>query len=98
MNDVLQGQQNYKSYSFFFDRFVPLLEKINSKMKATETDEDLLSISSEAFGLLLLENHWDRWLDIYQKCGGKIGDINGKAKGSGYNNTAQIYRRWIKEW
>ena len=41
-------------------------------------DEDLLSISSEAFGLLLLENHWDRWLDIYQKCGGKIGYSNGK--------------------
>ena len=47
-------------------------------MKAAEMDEDLLSISSEAFGLLLLENHWDRWLDIYQKCGGKIGYSNGK--------------------
>ena len=23
--------------------------------------------------MLLLENHWDRWLDIYKKCGGGIG-------------------------
>ena len=38
-------------------------------------DEDLLSISSEAFGLLLLENYWGKWLDLYEKCGGRIGDI-----------------------
>ena len=42
-------------------------------MEEAQTDEDLVSISSEAFGLLLLENHWDRWLDIYKKCGGGIG-------------------------
>ena len=43
-------------------------------------DEELFSISSEAFGLLILENHWDRWLDIYIKCGGKIKDTKNKAK------------------
>ena len=48
-------------------------------MTATK-DEELLSISSEAFGLLVLENHWDRWLDIYTKCGGKIKDIKKKEK------------------
>ena len=42
-------------------------------MKTTKTDDDLVTISSEAFGLLTLENHWDRWLDVYGKCGGRIG-------------------------
>ena len=42
-------------------------------------DEDHLSISSEAFGLLLLENYWSKWLDLYEKFGGRIGDI-GRSK------------------
>ena len=42
-------------------------------MEKAETDSDLVSISSEAFGLLVLENHFDRWLDIYKQCGGGIG-------------------------
>ena len=48
---------------------MPLLEKktnFKRKLRTATKDEDLLTISSEAFGLLLLENHWDRWLDIYQ--------------------------------
>ena len=48
-------------------------------MTATK-DEELFSINSEAFGLIVLENHWDRWLDIYTKCGGKIKDIKKKEK------------------
>ena len=30
--------------------------------------------------MLVLENHWNRWLDIYTKCGGKIKDTNNKEK------------------
>ena len=30
--------------------------------------------------MLILENHWDRWLDIYIKCGGKIEDTKNKAE------------------
>ena len=41
-------------------------KKIQSKLKIATKDEELLSISSMAFELLVLENHWDRWLDIYQ--------------------------------
>ena len=48
-------------------------------MTATK-DKELFSISSEAFGLIILENHWNRWLDIYTKCGGKIKDTNNKEK------------------
>ena len=51
-----------------------LLKETNfkRKLRTATKDEDLLTISSEAFGLLLLENHWDRWLDIYQKSGGRV--------------------------
>ena len=30
--------------------------------------------------MLLLENYWNRWLDIYIKCGGKIKDTKNKEK------------------
>ena len=43
-------------------------------------DEELFSISSEACGLLILENYQDRQLDIYIKCGGKIKDTKNKEK------------------
>ena len=43
-------------------------------------DKELLYISSEVFGLLVLENHWDRWLDIYKKYGSKIKDTRNKEK------------------
>ena len=81
LKSIQEGRKNYKAYSFFFDKFVPLLEKKKSdfkgKLKTAKTDEDLITISSEAFGLLLLENHWDRWLDVYAKCGGRIGPKGG---------------------
>ena len=44
-------QNNYDNYSFFFDRFVPLLEKktnFKRKIRTATKDEDLLTISSEA--------------------------------------------------
>ena len=31
-----------------------------------------MSISSEVFGLLMLKNQWDRWIDIYVRSGGNI--------------------------
>ena len=83
LESILKGRSNSNSYSFFFDIFVPVLEKkstFNEKFMTATKDEELLSISSEAFGLLILENHWDRWLDIYIKCKGKIKDIKKKEK------------------
>ena len=35
-------------------------------MLTATNDEDLISISSEAFELLVLENHWDRWMEVYE--------------------------------
>ena len=83
LKSVLKGRSDPNSYSFFFDIFVPLLEKkstFNEKLMTATKDEELLCISSEAFGLLVLENHLDRWLDIYTKCGGKIKDKKNKEK------------------
>ena len=63
LESVLEGRSDPNSYSFFFDIFVPLLEKkstFNEKLMTATKDEELLSISSEAFGLLVLENYWNK--------------------------------------
>ena len=54
LKSVLKGRSDPNSYSFFFDIFVPLLEKkstFNEKFMTATKDEEILSISSEAFGL-----------------------------------------------
>ena len=32
MNSILEGRKNYESYSFFFNRFVPLLTNIRRRI------------------------------------------------------------------
>ena len=79
LEDFLKGRSNPECYSVFFDYFAPLIEKksiYKSKLKTATEDAGLLSISSEAFGLLVLENHWNRWIDLFQKSGGKV--VRGK--------------------
>ena len=96
LETILQGRKNYKSYSFFFDSFFPLMEKKSKfkyKMIRAARDEDLVSISSEAFCLLVLENHWERWLEIYEKCGGRIGIRGGtKLKGMYFKSKPKYTR------
>ena len=43
MNSILEGRKNYESYSFFFNRFVSLLEKksqFKNRMITAQSDED----------------------------------------------------------
>ena len=68
-------RSNSNCYIVFFDRFAPIVEcKLSwgNKMAKAQVDKDTLSISSEAFGLLLIENMWDHWIDIYQLTNGGV--------------------------
>ena len=47
---------------------------------AAKTDDDITTVSNEAFVLLILENNWNRWLEIYQKNDGKIIPMKGCGK------------------
>ena len=96
LKSILKGRRNFQNYSFFFDRFVPILERkslFESKLKNATVDEELICISSEAFGLLVLENHWDRWLDIYMKSRGRIGIRGGFKMKNVCSNIQPRYTR-----
>ena len=74
-SNFFEMRRNPKCYKVFFDRFAPIVERKlswNGKMVKAQSDKDMLSISSEAFGLLLIENMWDRWIDIYRLTNGDV--------------------------
>ena len=83
LDDFLQGRQNFEAYSHFLTYFGPCLGKKtdwrDNVMGATK-DNDILSRSTEAFGLLLLENQWDRWFDFYCMNDGRITSKRGQKR------------------
>ena len=88
-SDFFQLRSNTKCYKVFFDRFAPIVERKlgwGNKMAKAEADKDMLSISSEAFGLLLVENMWDRWIDIYQLTNGGVAKGRRTASMKGINS------------
>ena len=59
LEEFLKGRANEEAYSVFFNYFAPVLEKKSVWMENLATNKpkkQMLTISNEAFGLLLLEN------------------------------------------
>jgi hypothetical protein len=70
LKSFLQLRSNAKAYKIFFKYFIsPVTKKTNfeNRLYSARTDDDLCTVSDEAFALLLLENSWDRWSDLYKK-------------------------------
>jgi hypothetical protein len=55
----LEGRKNQEDYTVLFEQFVPCVTK------KTVWDICLCRVSNEAFVLLLLENSFERWLDLF---------------------------------
>jgi hypothetical protein len=69
MKDFCQGRQETGTLALF-QYFIPcFIGKKKFKMKLCEQlkdDADICTVSDEVFTLLLLENQYDCWLDIYE--------------------------------
>ena len=71
-----KGRRKTKNYTTFYSRFVPAVvgpELFRQRLKDANGDtsaDTVCTISDEAFALLLVENSYDRWTDIYKKTGG----------------------------
>jgi hypothetical protein len=77
MDDFLTGRESVKAYTVFFDTFMPCATKKStwiSHIARVDVEKNntrvvsLCTVSDEAFALLLLENSFDRWLDVHIKC------------------------------
>jgi hypothetical protein len=74
MKDIVEGRKNEEAYSAFFEHFLPcatkktLWDRRIAKAVSNPNSkkyESLCTISDEAFALLLLENSYNRWLDLF---------------------------------
>ena len=45
-----------------------------------ENDDDITTISNEAFVVLVLENNWDCWLETFQMNNGNLVSSHGRGK------------------
>jgi hypothetical protein len=84
MNEVWQqGRRNTKMYEIFFDNFLPCVIKksvFDRQVCVATNDKTLCTVSDEAFALLLLENSFDRWLDIYRLRKGQVTPKRGQKR------------------
>ena len=74
IKDIVEGRKNEAAYTAFFDHFVPCATKnilwdrrIAKAVTnfSSKKNQSLCTISDEAFALLLLENSYDQWLDLF---------------------------------
>ena len=94
--DFQKGRENVDCYRLFFSLFVPHLEKRSNwddRVANAENDKDVVSVSSEAFGLLILENYWDRWLDFYAMSDGELATKKGTKMRSVQSSVLPKYTR-----
>ncbi len=78
-----QGRKNKKIYTIFFDHFLPCVIKktvFDRQVSVATNDSTLCTVSDEAFALLLLENSYSRWLDIYQLQKGEVTPKRGQKR------------------
>ena len=93
------GRENKEEYGQFLTLYAScVVGKVlfNVRLRNRDIQEaDLLTISDEAFALLVLENNFDRWIDIFEKYGclpkGKVDPVTGNRKREHFSNVATKY-------
>ena len=76
-------RDNPETYKVFFTWCIPAIgRKTYCKhiVANAENDDDITTISNEAFVLLVLENNWDHWLEIFRMNDGILVSSRGRGK------------------
>ena len=87
MDEYLDGRRDEKVYRIVYEHFIPAISSSEHYKAALTTrltnpayNKELFTKSDEAFTLLLLENYFERWMDIYKENGGHIPTARGSRK------------------
>ena len=75
-------RQSLETYEMFFTYFIPAIGRQTywkHMVANAKTNNDITMVSNEAFVLLILENNWNHWLEIYRKKDGNIIPMKGRA-------------------
>ena len=76
MEDVLDLRDNPKVYTLFYKLFIPCVIKKGNwdkNVPTAQSDDEICTVSEEVFAILLVENSYDRWIDIFEVYGGHAG-------------------------
>ena len=102
MKDLVEGRKNEEAYTAFFEHFVPCATKKTLWDRrlakavtntASKKNQSLCTISDEAFALLLLENSYDRWLDIFSNNKGPVMQRRGVKHRGFQSDVPTLYTR-----
>ena len=67
---ILKGRTNrHNAYTFYCDYFLQCVVGRRGWKKGVDSTEvrEIATVTDEAFGLLLLENSWDKWVDMAKR-------------------------------
>ena len=73
--DLCNGRINEEQHKQVYLRFIPCItgkSAFSNRLLTATKESDLCTRSDEALTLLLLENSYDRWIDIYKKAEGQV--------------------------
>ena len=83
MEAFLDMRESAETFKVFFTWFIPAIgRKTYWKhiVARAKNDDNITTISNEAFVLLVLENNWDCWLEIFQMNDGNLVSSHGRGK------------------
>jgi hypothetical protein len=102
LTEFLEGRKNEEAYTVFFDHFVPCATKKtvwDLRLEKTQTNHGqakincLRSVSDEAIALLLLENSFERWLDLFTNHKGPVMQQRGVKQHEFQSDIPTLYTR-----
>lgn len=87
LKEYIEGRVEDEIYNVVYSTFIPAVStteyykyNLAVRMRSTSDYRELFTKSDEAFTLLLLENYYDRWIDIYKRHGGEPPTSRGTRK------------------
>ena len=81
LESILQLRSNEEVYYKFYAFLIPSVGRKTfwkDIVTTAKNDQDVTTVSNEAFALLVLENNWDRWIDMFNKSRRQNPPVKGK--------------------
>ena len=93
---ILMGRTNKnKAYTFYCDYFLQCVVGRRRWKKGVSKDEvwKIATVTDEAFGMLLLENSWEKWVDMARRQSG-TSEVDSEYTNSGVGKNSRKFQGW----
>ncbi len=93
---ILKGRTNrHNAYTFYCDYFLQCVVGRRRWKKGVDKTEvrEIATVTDEAFGLLLLENSWAKWVDMAKRNSG-TSTVNSRFTNGGVGKNSRKFQGW----